>query len=1047
MKKNVYENINTFMIRTPTLPIEKFFDFFNEQYEKDKSLEEVRILCNNPIFRESILIGSPNLYNTLTQFAQGKSIKKQGYFLQSIYKYLIRISTRPTPFGLFSGVDFGTYNNYKTIFQFSDNKYKKYVRPDMKWLVELVKYVEKKEYINLKFRTNDSIFLKGDRAFLLYTTRKKEDDSIEEISVRLTGALEKVLVLAKKSISYKELMKRLIENYGYEYNEKIQDFLINLIENEYLISNLMPPLTVEDQFDYIINEINKLNNDCKLVEKLKKVKKMINEYMETDLGEGEELYKTICHIMKNIVACKSLLQVDMKLNLKEKTINSKVIDEINDLLNILLTLAIPYRQKDSYFERYKQQFIENYCHNREVPLLEMLDNDRGIGAPADYMHPESNRYESTLLNNEVDNKIKRYFSDKYIEAIKNNKHITITDKEIKKLQLDEYSYEELPNSLEINLIVKTTSKDKEENKYRYYLGPNLGSNTAGKSFGRFSYMMEEEKKCFNNIAENELERTMSNDYITCELVYLPNRVRIANVARNIHGSDYELALFTNSSKDDKHKLSLDDILIGLDNNKFYAKSKSLNKKLVITMNNMLNTELAPNAIRFLSDINYDGKRSWFQFPWKNILKDSIFIPKVQYKNFIISPSIWRINKEFLGVSKKTSFEDFKNKVETYFKKYNIPKYIYITLQDNRTLLNTKDNRCLKILQHEINNNQDEVVLNSYEDGEFNIAIDSEDKEYLCEVVIPLVKVRKEGEKLEGMENTKEYIPSLSEHRLKLPFDQWLYLKLYGVTSNIDDLIGFYISEYCREKVNTGEVYRYFFMRYADPVPHIRLRLNSSRTKLLDLYPELQVWLKDLISKGLISKYNIDAYDREIERYGGLELMDVAETVFYFDSMVVEDILREVRLKNLGFSRELIGMVSIIHYMDSFKIKYEEQVSFLRTQVKSSDYRDDFNKNRDEYIKLCNSSDNWRNLRELEEGVLLLNILDKRMEIVREYGDIINNNLQKLYKLSILDSIIHLHCNRLYGIDRDFEKKVRALTSHALYALKYFKNKEKKNYKF
>lgn len=1044
MKNNLYKNIDTFMIRTPAFSVDKFWGFFNGEYDDKKNTEYIRSLCQNPVFRECILISSRTLYNTLIDFSEGKDIKKIDYFLQSIYKYLTRISTRPTPFGLFSGVDFGNYSNDKTSLKYSYKKYKKYIRPDIEWLVKLVKHIEDIEYMNLSYRKNDSLLIKGERAFLLYSTEKNEDINenskdynIEEISIKLTSSLELILRLTQNPISYKELLQKLIDNYGSEYRETIESYLKNLIKNEYLISNLMPPLTVEDQLDYIINEIDTLNNISYLKNQLVEIKNLLRVYMETDLGQGEDVYKKLCSKMKNIVSCKSILQVDMKLNLKEKIINNKIIDEINDLINMILTISTPFKDRDSYFKRYKQLFIERYGEDREVSLLEMLDNDRGIGSPIGYKYPKTNRVEQVILSNQINRDLNTYFEDKYIDAIKNNKSIVIKDKEIKKLKLLEYSYDEAPNSLELNLIVKSSCKENREGKFKYYIGPNLGSNYAGKSFGRFSYMMQDEKVCFSDVAKNELNIHSSNNYITCELVYLPSKVRISNVSRNIHSSDYEIALCTNSSKDDKHRISLDDIFIGIENNKFYAKSKSLNKKLIITINNMLNIDFAPNAIKFLSDINQDGKRFWYEFPWNNIFNNSIYIPKIEYKNFTISPDIWKFNKQILGVDKKTSFDKFKNIIEKHFEKYDIPKYVYLTEGDNRTLLNTKDLRSLEILQHEINN-KDEVILNSCEDEEFNIVKDNEEKEYVCELVVPLLKVKKEQSKIQSIETIREDVPSLSEERLKLPFDQWLYLKLYGVSSNIEDLISFNISQYFNEKVTEGEIEKYFFMRYADPVPHLRLRLNAPAEKLLELYPEMQNWLKSLMKKGLINRYAIDSYDREIERYGGLRLMDIAENLFYFDSIVVEDILREQRLNNINFSKEFIGMVSIIHYMENYGVEYDKQVEFLRSQIKPSEYRDDFNKNRKEYIELCNSNNNWEKLRGIEEGDLLLNILDKRYDIVKNYSEKLNKSLKDIEKYYILDSIIHLHCNRLFGIDREFEKKVRALASHTLYSLKYFK---------
>ncbi|MED4884710.1 lantibiotic dehydratase [Bacillus smithii] len=61
---------------------------------------------------------------------------------------------------------------------------------------------------------------------------------------------------------------------------------------------------------------------------------------------------------------------------------------------------------------------------------------------------------------------------------------------------------------------------------------------------------------------------------------------------------HQLPLFTNNRRDEDHRLSLNDILIGIENDLFYAKSKTLNKQLLITINNILNTRTTP--IRYVS---------------------------------------------------------------------------------------------------------------------------------------------------------------------------------------------------------------------------------------------------------------------------------------------------------------------------------------------------------------------------------------------------------------------------------------------------------------
>lgn len=1037
--EDLYKNINTFMIRTPTFQKNKYFDFFDNDIDLDNLKDRLFGICSNPDFREAILVSSKTLYNTLIDFCNEKEIKKFDYFVQSIYKYLIRMSIRPTPFGLFSGVDFGEYTDEETSFLYDDNKFEKFARPDLEWIISIVKDLEDNYFNYLAFKINDGIFIKGNRALLIHSTLKEDNNRIGEISVRATKPFMRTYELAKDCIEYDKLKYTLLEEYSNADEKTIEGFLKQLIEKEYLISNLRPPLTVLDQFDYIINELKKIKIQIPIISDLIDIKNEIDVYNKSLLGKGEEIYLDICKKMKNVSNVKNLLQVDTKLNLKEKKINKKIISEINGLMDILFKLSMSIENPEPFLSRYKQEFVEKYGQDREISLLELLDNDTGIGAPFNYERPSNNRSLDIAITKSVNGNVRDYFSEKYLYAIKNKENsIVIKDNEVKELEIEEISYENIPDSLEVNIIVEAETSEDNKMNLKYHIGPNLGSTAAGKSFGRFSHMMDNPSDFFKSLNDEIKNLKNMDEYVTCEISYLPNEVRNANVTRNIHESNYEISLFTNGSKDNISRLKLDDIFIGIENNQFYAKSKTLNKKLLITMNNMLNSQVAPNAIRFLYDISLEGKKLWYDFPWNDVYKNFSYVPALKYKNFTICPETWRLNRINMKITKKTEFNKFKEMFKDYCIQYNVPKYVYLTFADNRILLNIENEECIKILFHECKNTFEEIVLNAYECESSNI-VKNGDCDYACELVVPLIKVKKEEIIQTKFSKKLNNISSLSSDRIKDPFDEWIYLKLYGTSSNADDLIAYYISEYCNDLVKNNKIKKYFFMRYVDPEQHIRLRLNGEENKLLEIYPDLRKWLDTLKKEGFMTHFALDSYDREIERYGGLDLIHIAEKVFYFDSLVTENILAQKREGNITFSNELIGMISEIHYMESFGLKYEEQVAYLRSQVSQSDYRDDFKKNRSEYMKLCNSNENWKGLRETDSGSILLAILNIKNEIVQYYGNKVRENLLVSTDLAILDSVIHLHFNRLFGIDREFEKKVRALASHCLYALKHFKN--------
>ncbi|KDE49222.1 hypothetical protein DI43_19665 [Geobacillus sp. CAMR12739] len=75
--------------------------------------------------------------------------------------------------------------------------------------MKIVKKLEQEQYDQLWFTVNDSIFLKGERAYLLHSTRKDNDKRVHEISVRVTLPFKITCELASNLIHYQTLKKRI----------------------------------------------------------------------------------------------------------------------------------------------------------------------------------------------------------------------------------------------------------------------------------------------------------------------------------------------------------------------------------------------------------------------------------------------------------------------------------------------------------------------------------------------------------------------------------------------------------------------------------------------------------------------------------------------------------------------------------------------------------------------------------------------------------------------------------------------------------------------
>lgn len=91
--------------------------------------------------------------------------------------------------------------------------------------------------------------------------------------------------------------------------------------------------------------------------------------------------------MNELVKTSSPLQVDTGLGDSSIQLDNETSLAISELASMFTYMAAPSAERLDHLEKYKNVFLERYGYEREVPLLEMLCSNAGIGAPATYTNP------------------------------------------------------------------------------------------------------------------------------------------------------------------------------------------------------------------------------------------------------------------------------------------------------------------------------------------------------------------------------------------------------------------------------------------------------------------------------------------------------------------------------------------------------------------------------------------------------------------------------------------------------------------------------------
>lgn len=596
--------------------------------------------------------------------------------------------------------------------------------------------------------------------------------------------------------------------------------------------------------------------------------------------------------------------------------------------------------------------------------------------------------------------MKSFFWKKYEQAVLNNEAIQldeIVNSYCKNDKRKETPQRSKPESFD--LIFKL-QYDEKGNKI-FVCNKDFGCIEAGRTVGRFTTKWEKGRKYLKDIVLNSKERG-----ILCDLEYIPRRLRMGNVISSMSICDYSLSFYTPNN--DKNVISLMDVYVGIHRGRFYLKSKSLGKIIRVRTNNLLFFYGDSPIIRFIKEIQYDGIVRWETSMFKNISVLPHF-PEIRYKSVIIRPETWIIKKSDVSDDNFSKFEiDFCEKFSP-----QICRYVSLNYGDNDLLIDTHIEYFRRMIYLQLKKDGEVILKKAYD-------LYSVDQQvYSSEIVLSFFK-REHNNMLNV--NKDNYIAIENNwQRIKQVGSEWLHIKVYGYDDEDEYLINTLFSFVSCLK-SKGIIDSFFFVRYADPYKHLRIRLHNGDNNIIE---SLNIVLNELltnVNNHVISHYELAPYDREVERYGGLEGMEIAEQIFELDSIISIYILKENMSESL---LEGLFIVSSVHYMKFFGWNFQRQSEWLEQRIDRTKFKKEWKSVRQRYIELFF---NYKNCFSVNIDEILL----KKQELLNYYKMVCNNDV--LLQETVMSGVLHMSFNRLFGMDGIRENKLLIYTRNLAYNL-------------
>jgi thiopeptide-type bacteriocin biosynthesis protein len=993
-------------------------------YEDDTTpvwLDRIRRLADDSLLREAVAIASPSLSLALDAVADGRPPAKHKdirRLMVSLESYRLRMSTRATPFGLFAGVAAGRFDptgNAKL-----HTRHRTHTRPDMEWLTQLVTALEVEPAVLSSRRVvaNGSWVLRGTRLEL--TDRAgpapRDVDPTPPASVRCTPAVRAAMQATATPVPCADLVALLGARWPNAPLSRLMQLLAGLVRHGFLLTDLRPPTDCADPLGHVLDRLG----DHPVAAQLRAVRHEMAEYDNLAPGRGLVVLQRLDARMRAIQPAANVLHVDLALD-ADVQIPHLVATELEQALDALWRVSV--RQSGSpRLRAYHQEFLGRYGVGRAVPLTELLSEETGMGLPEPYRREGTGRPgRPPVLDVDRNRLLARLVAHAVAEK---RREVCLDDDTVDRLTLVNRTDVAAPASMDVIARLMAPSVEAmAAGDFRLVFAPYPGHSPAGAVSGRFASVLADEGM------RRLLECPDFDGEVPASLVYRPTSDRVVNVMSSPRWLTHRIPVGVGTFDPSVVDLPPGDLAVAATADRLVLMSRRLGREVRPTRFNVVNLRrFGTGMVRFLDDIGGEGLGEVRAWNWGGV-RDAPFLPRVRYGRTVLASAVWRVDDGLLGAH--TARPDWSQRLDAWREAAQVPVRVVVSEADQLMTLDLDEPVHRELFRRACRRGADRTVREVLDDHYADGWLRSPDGPHHCELVVPVV--RRDATAPAGRVAAVTRVRDRDE--LHLPGGDWLYAKVYTSRDRLTELARDHLPALLHRADPPPS--QWFFIRYADPDAHLRLRVRGTPAALWgDLLPRLRDWFATLRSAGLVSRLALDSYDPEVERYGGPSLIASAERVFHADSEAVTRILGILDGgPDLGGDPVLVGALSVLDLFAALGRDDEVTDWLARTGDKAA-YRQAFTSRRAVALRLADPGADWAELRDLPGGRDLVDAWDRRRPAVAEYGDALRRTARAggvAPVHAIARSLAHIHCNRLFGLERVVENHVLSVARNTMLA--------------
>lgn len=856
---------STCVVRVPLLPIETLVTWAGDA---ESLRQQLRALVEEPVVREALFIASPALVSDLARWLANPADPETRGVEQSLVRYLSRMAARPTPFGLFSSLGVGRVGGSTHLAIAPRGAARRHLRLENDYLARAATTLAADPSIAaaITYRPNSSLYRAAGR--LRYAeVREEPQRAYHLVEIEPTDYLLALIARAEGGATRAQLVETLCTDPDVGADDAAA-YVDQLVASQILVDPLAPQVTGREPTEPLIEQLTALGGAATAAQALRAARDQLDTIVGTPLGIGPDVYERVAATLEPLgvaVTLDRLVQVDLFRGAGELVVGDAVVAEVTRGLALLHRVGAG--SDSDGMGAFRSAFAARY-DQREMPLVDVLDDEIGIGF-GQTKPPAAPLLDVATPARPPNRQVPWNARETHLFGLVASGTRTLELTPADEAALAREPLPRLADSFLAPIAIAAASPAAlAQGEFVVRVLPP--DAPGARMLGRF---------CHGEPAIEALARTLVTeeaarrpDAAFAEIAHLPEG-RVGNVLLRPVLRDYEIPYLGRSGSADAQQLPISDLLVSVVDGRVVLRSRRLDREVVPCLTTAHNYQRGSLAVyRFLGTLAQQG-RATPQWSW-GALGDAPRLPRVTSGRIVLARARWVLGAGDLASvgaasSPAAGITALRDRLEW-------PRWIVLADADNELAVDLDNPLSVASFANLLRGQATAIVLELFPaPGE--LAVTSDDGHYVHEIQLfysrPVVAAPAVARQRPAVEIQRSFPPG----------SRWLFAKYYSGSSVQDDVLRLLVPA-LREVVAAGHATQWFFLRYADPEPHLRVRIEGDAATLLGaVLPRLAEAVAPAVEAGIVWRTQLDTYEREVERYGGAAGIEIAERIFAADS--------------------------------------------------------------------------------------------------------------------------------------------------------------------